>query len=65
MTRGPRRQRGRDSQSTPVPSGACPDCIAEADLTRDDLGIWHLTISHDHTCPHIPRANQSTHKENS
>ncbi len=29
----------------------CPDCDADATLTRDALGIWHLTVAHDGTCP--------------
>ncbi|MFD4957394.1 hypothetical protein [Microbacterium sp. NPDC058389] len=30
---------------------ACPDCDADKRLTRDALGIWHLTLIHDDTCP--------------
>jgi len=55
-----RRQRRAEGQrGSPLPSaldaitgaGACPDCDADAELTRDTLGIWHLTIRHDSTCP--------------
>ncbi len=34
----------------------CPDCNADAELTRDTLGIWHLKISHDGTCPTYRRS---------
>lgn len=30
----------------------CPDCSSvTGDLTQDDLGVWHVTMSHDATCP--------------
>jgi len=34
----------------------CPDCDSEGDLTRDSLGIWHLIIRHDDTCPTYRRS---------
>lgn len=33
----------------------CPDCNAEKELHRDHLGVWHLTIRHDATCPELAR----------
>jgi len=52
----PKGQRGRRGQGSvgdtePAVSYRCPDCDSDAELSRDDLGIWHLTIRHDDTCP--------------
>ncbi len=53
MARGQRGHRGHTPKSPTVPtiSGACPDCDADAELTRDTFGIYHLTIRHNSTCP--------------
>jgi len=36
----------------------CPDCHADATLTRDALGIWHLTVTHEATCPTYRRTTR-------
>ena len=58
MNRQQRRAQRR--KGTPVPPAAvsefaqnyrCPDCAATSELHRDQLGLWHLLVSHDETCP--------------
>ena len=55
MNRAARRRARRAGVPVEVAAVAasyrCPDCASEAELTRDPIGIWHLTISHDTTCP--------------
>jgi hypothetical protein len=29
----------------------CPDCNSDVDYAFDQLGVLHLTIRHDDTCP--------------
>ncbi len=50
-------QGSEEDQLTRTLAGAyrCPDCDSDADLTRDDLGIWHLWVSHDDSCPAFNR----------
>lgn len=31
--------------------GGCDDCLAEQTMTRDENGVYHLTIAHDAQCP--------------
>lgn len=31
--------------------GGCPDCAACQEVTKQDTGIYTLTVSHDGTCP--------------
>ncbi len=38
----------------------CPDCDADSELSVDDLGIWHLTIRHDSTCPWLAAYERTT-----
>lgn len=35
---------------TQIPGG-CGDCDAYQTMRRDRLGIFHLTVHHDDTCP--------------
>ena len=45
------RSEGDQLTRTLADAYCCPDCYSDAELTRDDLGIWHLAIRHDTTCP--------------
>lgn len=37
---------------------ACPDCCADVSMDRDELGIFHMTIRHDDTCPQLAERDQ-------
>ena len=32
-------------------AGGCEDCDAWQTAHRDAIGMWHLTVHHDDTCP--------------
>lgn len=42
----------------------CPDCNNDAALTQDSLGMWHLEIRHDDTCPWLSAYEQHHHERN-
>jgi len=60
QAKGHRGRRGHGSVGDTAPgvSYRCPDCSSDAELTRDSLGIWHLTIRHDDTCPTYRRSTR-------
>ncbi len=45
------RGQGSVGDTEPAVTYRCQDCDSDAELTRDDLGIWHLWVRHDATCP--------------
>lgn len=41
----------------------CPDCLSETTHpVADDLGVWHIEVRHDDTCPWLAHYERNRHR---
>jgi hypothetical protein len=40
----------------------CPDCDNDVEVWLDTLGVFHLNVLHDDTCPSLAARQKESHR---